>query len=282
MFALSVENKYGDKLRLTGNDSYNVVSVTGLTPAAANINMDALAITDGSVFNSSQVGGRNIVITVAYKGRPEDARLELYKYFKTKQPIRVYYATSSRDVYIDGYVETFDGDLFEQGQKAQISIICPNPFFRSVATNHIDFLATAGLLEFPVEFPEEGIEFSGSSPYSEKNIYNSGEVESGMQISVAINGNVSNPIFYNLTSNERLGLNYDFENGDRIEISTLSGAKSVTLIRSGVEINLLNYIMPDTTWIALYPGDNIFTYTATAGRTYMDVVFTIQALFEGV
>ena len=285
MYSLSVQNKYGTKMELTHNMLFYVTSVTGLTPAAANINTDALAVGDGSLFNSSRVGNRNIVIMLKYRSgiNVEQARIELYKLFKTKQWVRVFYKTASRDVYIDGYVETFDGDLFEQGQLAQISIICPDPFFKDIDSTVTDFNAVVALLEFPVEFPEEGIPFSEISVYAEKSVVNGGDAESGVIIRCDFSGDASNPAFYNLTTGDGLSIDFDFLRGDALIINTNQGSKSITLIREGVTVNLLNYLVQGSAWFLLTIGDNVFTFTADDdGRENMHVVFTSTNQFEGV
>lgn len=285
MYSLTVQNKYGTKMTLTNDNRYYVVRVMGLTPAAANINTDALAVGDGGLFNSSKVGTRNIVITLKYKEgiNVEEARLALYNVFKTKQRVRVFYKTATRDVFIDGYVETFDGDLFERGQMAAVSIICPDPFFKAVESTVTDFNAVIRLLEFPVEFPESGIPFSEIRAYSEKSVVNGGDAESGVIIRCNFTGEVENPAFYNLTTGEGLSVAFSFLRGDSLIIDTNQGSKSITLIREGTTINMLNYLVQGSAWFLLTIGDNIFTFTADDdGRENMDVVFTSTNQFEGV
>lgn len=285
MYSLTVQNKYGTKMTLTNDNRYYVVRVTGLTPAAANINTDALAVGDGSLFNSSKVGIRNIVITLKYKEgiNVEEARLALYNVFKTKQWVRIFRKSETRDVYIDGHVETFDGDLYERGQMAAISIICPDPFFKAVESTVTDFNAVIGLLEFPVEFPESGIPFSEIRAYSEKSVVNGGDTESGVIIRCNFTGETENPAFYNLTTGEGLSVAFSFLRGDSLIIDTNQGSKSITLIREGVTINMLNYLIQGSAWFLLTIGDNVFTFTADDdGRENMDVVFTSTNQFEGV
>lgn len=285
MYSLTVQNKYGTKMTLTDDNRYYVIRVMGLTPAAANINTDALAVGDGSLFNSSKVGTRNIVITLKYKEgiNVEEARLALYKIFKTKQWVRIFRKSKTRDVYIDGYVETFDGDLYERGQMAAVSIICPDPFFKAVESTVTDFNAVIRLLEFPVEFPESGIPFSEIRAYSEKSVVNGGDAESGVIIRCNFTGEVENPAFYNLTTGEGLSVAFSFLRGDSLTIDTNQGSKSITLIREGATINMLNYLVQGSAWFLLTIGDNVFTFTADDdGRENMDVVFTSTNQFEGV
>ena len=98
MFTLRVENRYGQSLTLTNNPSYVITSVEGIDPPDAVINMIRNANTDGSIFNSVYADNRLITITLAINPNAEDNRLQLYRYFKTKDKLRVYYQTETRDV----------------------------------------------------------------------------------------------------------------------------------------------------------------------------------------
>ncbi len=286
MYTLRAENKYGKKMTLSGHPLFKVTGCAGLTPAAASINTDGLATGDGSLFNSSKVGNRNIVVTLEYTCTGSDvekARIELYSIFKTKQRVRVFYKNESRDVYIDGYVETFDGDLFKRGQMAQISIICPDPFFKKVEDTVTDFTATTSLLEFPVAFPEEGIPFSEFAVYDERSVYNGGDAVCGVIIRCNFSDDVENPAFYNLTTGEGLVLDFSFQRGDALTINTNQGQKSIMLERDGSTINLLNYLQQGSAWFLLTIGDNVFTFTADDdGRENMVVTFTTTDQYEGV
>ena len=64
MFEFSVQNDKGEALELTDNPNYNVVKITGLTPAGCTINTAAVAGMDGEAFNSVRINKRNIMITI--------------------------------------------------------------------------------------------------------------------------------------------------------------------------------------------------------------------------
>ena len=124
---ITVENHIGQQLILDKN--FPVINAEGLTPSSATINTFGAGIADGTFYNSSYVNSRNIVLTIVPEGNAEKARLTLYRYFKPKYKVRLYFKTAFRNVYIDGYIETFEGALYSQKQAFQISIICPQPFF---------------------------------------------------------------------------------------------------------------------------------------------------------
>ena len=85
--AVTFTNYLGDSIRLdlaeTGGTGFIIKSVTGLGPGKANINTTEIATNDGSLFNSSRMPSRNIVISLAYmwKDSIEDVRQLSYKYF---------------------------------------------------------------------------------------------------------------------------------------------------------------------------------------------------------
>ena len=68
--AVTFTNYLGDSIRLDlarpEESGFIIKSVTGLGPGKANINTTEIATNDGSLFNSSRMPSRNIVISLAY------------------------------------------------------------------------------------------------------------------------------------------------------------------------------------------------------------------------
>jgi predicted phage tail component-like protein len=154
MYTLIAQNKYGQQMKLTHNDAYVIESIEGLDPPDAVINTTRNANADGSVFNSSYVDNRQIVITLAINGPAEDNRIQLYKYFKNKYPVRLYYQNDTRNVYINGYCKSIQIEFFKQKQIAQITIICPEPFFNGTVETITDFSSIQPMFEFPFSVEE--------------------------------------------------------------------------------------------------------------------------------
>lgn len=281
-FNFAVENEYKERLQLTDNPEYDILSITGLTPASANINISAAGISDGGKFNSSRVDPRNIVITLKYKRNVEANRIHLYKFFRPKKYVKLYYKNKHRDVCIEGYIETFEGNLFEKGQKAQISILCPQPYFKDNVTTITSFSTVSSALEFPVEFTEEGIEFSQISSYVEKLIPNDGDVETGMILELIANDNVVEPTLYNILTNEQFKIEVEMVKGDVIIINTIQGEKSISLVRDGVTTNIINNVYRGSTWFSLKEGDNILVYDCVFGTENLYINCHVTPLYGGV
>jgi hypothetical protein len=257
MYVLKLKNHKGELLELTHNTAYAITSITGLNPPAANINTVDAALLDGSTFNSSKVGMRNIVINLAIQNPAEKNRVELYRYVKTKKPCTVYFQNGRRNVYIDGYFETLDVNLFENIQMAQISIICPQPFFLDMETQTID-----------------GLYF---------NAENGGDIETGATITItATGGSVVNPSITNSDTGDYFKLNYTIPEAATLTINTIRGQKGVTLTSSGTTTNLINYIVSGSTWLQLDTGANNLVCDADTGAEYLACEISYDLLYEGV
>lgn len=282
MYTLIVENEKGEQLELTHNENYDIIEVIGLNPPPAAINTVNVAGFDGSRFNSSRIEQRNIVITLNIRPHIETNRLTLYKYFRVKRYIKVYYKNEHRDVYIEGYVESFENNLFGMTQQPQISIICPNPFWKSTDDIIVDFSNLTALFEFPFSIPSAGIEFSRINKITTTYI-NAGDVETGAIIKFYASSNqILNPTFYNRTTGKYFGLNFDMYEGDVITVNTQQGEKSASLLRGGVTTNILSNRQSGSSWITFEPGENEISYSADEGEANLNVTITAVQKFEGV
>lgn len=283
MFTAKIQNKYGELLELTHNPCYIVTQITGISPAAAVINTAVMATSDGEFFNSSRVGTRNIVITVVIDGDIERNRMALYRYASPKSSIRFFFKNGSRNVYIDGYVESHEINLFDNRQAAQISIICPQPYFKAVKDTNIEFSSIVSQFKFAfgtnINSPKP---FSSLSSSFEKNIINEGDAETGVTIELHASGVVEKPTIYSKDTREKFTLNFKMKKSDVIRINTNSGEKSVILIRDGKEQNIINYVDMNNDWFKLRYGDNIFTYTCETGYDYLSVKMIFSNKFDGV
>lgn len=282
MYSLIVENEKGEHLSLTDNINFDVLSVTGTNPPTAAINTVNVAGLDGSRFNSSRVEQRNIVITLNIHHPIEANRLTLYNFFRVKRWVKIYYQNSRRNVYIEGYVESFENNPWTQLQQPQISIICPQPFWLSTVDTTVNFSNSNALFEFPFSIPSEGIEFSTLGHLTTA-VVNVGEIETGGIITFyATTDQILNPKFFNRTTQQFFGLDFDMYQGDLITVNTQKGEKSVTLLRAGVTTNILNDRTEGSTWLTFEPGENELSFEADEGAANLEATLTITQKFEGV
>lgn len=285
MYTLKIENTNGEIFELTHDFSdYYVTKVEGLTPPATTINTAKAGIIDGTFFNSASVEERNIVISLTINGDIEANRQKLYRIFPRKTACTVYFKNANRDVKIKGYVETIECDPFVMREKAQISIICPRPYFEDLATIYAELAATLAMFEFPFAIEEDNpIPFSEATDYPIAEIMNEGDAEAGCIISIEINDTIQGIKIINTSTQQFFHLDSAFVDHDKITISTISGQMGVTRERGGTKTNILNYVGANSTWLRLAPGVNYFTYTIDDGDTEdVEITFEATTLYGGV
>lgn len=281
MLQLIVENQYGEQLNFSNVRDY-AVKVTGLTPGTATINMTKIAAKDGSKFNSSTLDERNIVLTIFPCNSVEQNRINLYKYLRLKQYVKLYLKNGRRDVWIEGRIESIEGDLYEAPQQLQVSIICPDPYFKAVNATICEFSAVNPLFSFPVAFSSEGSAISQLDTYLQKNILNDSDEETGIIVDLYATGTALEPTIHNITTGETFTVNHEFNAGDKVRLNTRTGEKSLTLVRDGTETNILNQMEIGSKWFTLRVGDNLFSYTAVQGAENLRVTINLQPIFTGV
>lgn len=259
MLEITIENEYGERLSLHNNISYVLGGVTGVTPPSANINTTAIATKDGSVFNSSFLGNRNIVLTIFPQLSIEKARINIYKYIKAKHYIKLYIKNSSREVWTDGYVESLEIDLGENPQKIQASIICPDPYLKAIEEVEFDF------------------------ENREAEVTNDSDEEIGFIAEFNFTSDVEDLHIENETTGKEFNLKYEFIAGDKLTLNTRRGEKSVILASEGFEnIDLISDIDLLSTWIQLTNGENVLKFSATTGEENITAKVIVQPIFEGV
>ena len=269
MYSARIENKYGESLILTGaEDRWQIKSIDGLGPTRANLVITDLAGMDGGRFNSSKLETRNIVITLRLRGNVEANRLALYRYCQTKELCTFYFTNDRRSVYARGYVEADDVDLFQKGETLQISIICPDAYFRSVKETAKELIYYVSRFEFPFAIDaDDPVEFSEYIGYTGVPIINDSETETGAIFRVKCLENVSTFAVADTTTGEYMKLDYAFLAGDVVTINTNQGQKSIRLLRGGNDINLFSALdVPGSKFLQLAVGQNLFTYSADGGE----------------
>lgn len=301
--AITVTNYLGDSLVLNlarpEESGFVVKSVTGLGPGTANINTTEVSTNDGGLYNSSRLSTRNIVITLGFlwKDSIEDVRQKSYKYFPIKKKLTLLIETDNRQAEIEGYVETNDPNIFSKEEGADISIICPNPFFYSSGvdgSNTTVFYGIDPMFEFP--FGNESLydallEMGSIQNQHEKVITYNGDAEIGVTITIHAIGEASNITIYNTGTREIMKIDTEKLSaltgsgiiaGDDIVICTVKGNKSIKLLRSGKTTNILNCLDKNTDWFQLAKGDNIFAYTAQSGSSNLQFKIDNRVIYEGV
>lgn len=284
MYVLEVENTQGATLTLTQNESnFQIVKVTGLTPPKALISTSTVASMDGEKYKSSRLDVRNIVITVKLNGNVEQNRLTLYNFFDNGEYCKIHYFNGTRNVYCEGICENVDNDLFTSKQEMQISILCTEPYWKSLNLISVDLSQAFGMFEFPFAIDSEGIAFTDFISNREVVVINGGEVKCGILITLTATTNeIVNPIIYNVKTGESLKVNTTLNTSDVVIINTNRGQKSIKKIVDGNSSNIIGSLEAGSTWFQLDKGVNIYTCRADANSSGLKVHFEFRNLYKGV
>lgn len=287
MYTAKIENSKGDLLTLTGQEAvFQVINIAGLNPPAAQINTTTIVGLDGAVFNSSKLQTRNLVLTIKINGDVETNRLLLYSYFKTKDKCKFYYTNNSLDVSIEGYVESVECDLFTNSEKAQISILCPYPYFKSLSEILTDSSNVTPQFVFPFSINiDELVVISTLDDTEGIAVFNSSESETGVLVEIDVKDSVSSIEIKNTSTGDDFKLVYSFLSGDKIIINTNKGQKSVNLIRGGTISNLFSALQQGSVFFQLTVGTNNFEYLVSGSAANNDdvsILFRYYSIYRGV
>lgn len=306
IYSFTVTNYLGDTIKLTLREpalsGFLIKSVTGLGPVKANINTTEVATNDGSKFNSARLTQRNIVFQMVFvdtlNGESiEDIRQKSYKYFPTKKNVDIIIETDNRYVKTTGYVESNEPNIFSSQEGAQISIICPDPYFYTAGDNGdivTEFYSIAPMFEFPFSnesLTDPMIVFSEIQSRAAGVITYYGDTEIGIMIRIHALGEATNIAIYNTNTREVMRIDTDkikkitgkgLTVSDDIIINTAKGNKSITLLREGVSYNILNCLGKNPDWFTLTKGDNVFAFTAETGITNLQFRVENKIIYEGV
>lgn len=291
MYTAYLENSSGEILYLTQSEQeWQVFNIEGLDSPTATVNVTDIATIDGGKFNSARLPKRNIVIMLRLNGNVEENRLMIYGMFRTKEPVTFYYANDSLSVKIDGIIEATSCPIFTNNEVMQISIICPDPYFRALEITETSISNRRPLFEFPF-----AINVNDPIPFSEyvenriTSVINDSQTEQGciIQIKALPNdlGWVSGVAITNADTGDALIINQQIPENAVVTVNTVKGQKSVVMKRiDGTETNIFNTVQLGSVFFQLAVGVNRFSYTAGGGDqdADVDIVFIQQNKYRGV
>ena len=271
-----------------------VLSVDGLGPVKATINMDSAGSQDGTKFRNARATNRNITIQLRYMNDIEESRLKTYKYFPVKEKVKITIVSDDKTVFTYGWVESNEPDIFSPETEGSISIVCEDSYFQSQIASDTVFYGIHDLFEFPFSnesLTEPLITISSIETNLIKPINYKGDIQTGFEMIMTATGSVSGVRMYDLETREIMAIDdaqlialtgSGIIKGDQISIQTRKGYRSATLYRDGSAINILNTLGKGTDWFVLERGDNLFAYTATDGLVNTEFKIVHRVLYEGI
>lgn len=307
---VTVTNHLGESLTIElanpESSGFAIYSIRGLGPVTANVNVTNFSLSDGAVFNSARLPTREIVISMYFwwglLETIEQIRHKSYRYFPIKKQISLVIETDERKVAIDGIVEKNEPDIFNQMEAAEITILCPDPYFYGVDVNNEYVYDKVTYDGYTFQFPfsnnsltDKLLTFAQGTQSANGSLMYPGDAETGFTATIHFFEAVDDSKFTlsNETTGKSMSINLnkvsnklgsDIKNGDELIISTMAGYKTVSVRRNNVLTNVLTYLdMKDANfdWLTIVPGENRINYSSRSASK-IRVTVRYPVLYEGV
>ena len=303
IYTIVATNDKGDSVELDLANPWAggiaVVGASGLGPADGTINTVNFATSDGALFNSSRIKSRDIELHLKFLGSDIEAvRHKLLRYFRVKHPITLDFITDYRHTYITGHVEKNEIDIFSNSEGADLTIVCPNPFFRlrdpAKGKNSVRFTTSTPSFEFEFQDPNSDsptLIFGEMTSTGETVVVYEGDADASTIVDIQFLGPASGVKLYNTTTQTRINIDTNeisrllgstVRAGDRLSISSGVGDKYVKAYRDGNVYNALSALDKDSDWIFLTPGDNLITVRADTGIDNVSAIISFENLYESI
>lgn len=160
--------------------------------------------------------------------------------------------------------------------KFKISGMAPDPLFKESIERREVAATTQGMFHFPLCINAEQqkppqIVFGLRLPSLIVNVYNKGDMSTGMKIVFEAKSTVVNPSLISVTTQKYFKINKTLVAGERVTINTLTGSRKITGFLNGVESNYFKYRDLNNTWLQLNVRDNLFRYDADVNVDGLEV-----------
>lgn len=235
-------------LEMEENDSgYQIAEIEGLDPVKATLVSTSFSGVDGQQFQSARRDARNIKLSLDLQPNfvtdtYTTLRRQLNSFFMPKSQITLrFFMTTGLYLDIVGVVEDLSAPLFEEDPEIEISIMCYKPDFIDPRMVEIVGGTVADNTFLELGYP--------------------GTVETGMVLTLNVNRTLPAFSVYNMGEDgvlSQLDFSGSLITGDQLVVSSLKGAKGITLLRSGVSSSYLYGKSTQSGWIEFSEGINQF------------------------
>ena len=273
----------GQEITVGKNAPYKLLSHSGLDNAAFEVSVQASGATDGGYIQSARISSRTVTVSFDIVGNQADAlRLALTRLFTPHKQVTLTVTRANVTRKISGVfsmVTVTQGNIYEN-PTVQLTIMCPNPYFVSIDNFGRNLAEKTAMFYLPAASPV-GTTFPISVKAFEERVHlvNDGDVPAGLVAQFIMRGSVTNPLIRNYTTGNAVKVIDSFAQGDVLEVSTITGAKTVT--KNGT--NIINKTDRSSVFSDfLQVGDNEISYEAESGEGSMDVYIYYSPLYLGV
>ena len=256
--------------------SLHLRKIDGLEPPDLDIFVGDYA-RDGGYYQGRRVGMRPVVMTIDIHPNPalgetvSGWRDILYRTFM--DPRRhgddlqlTLHDDEGRHLFLKGYTEKFECDIFSKDTFAQISMVCPDPYIRATVPT---------IPNFPGNVTSTTVHYDGNAETGFETEITMLWASSGIVLELDGKKIQINYVGSDLDSTKTVYINTSRGSSRAIlmaptsEVAALSSMditnRWIKLRRDGVTTSLLPMISADSTWLELHGRQNVLTLTSPAG-----------------
>lgn len=283
-------NEVGESIEFAYSRPYFLENIEGIDGLSSEIYISKTPSQDGTTITGRNISDRLISIRGVLRcGTKEEIsryRRELIKAFTPKSKGKIKYANDDITKEIDCEVEEapiFASTNVSNLNRFIITLICPNPFWKDLQEIKQEIAMWVGDFSFDLEFADNGIEFGHREPSLIVNVFNSGDVATGMKIEFKALATVRNPSIFNVNTREYFKIDKEMVAGEVITVTTHFGKKRVEISKNGIISNAFQYIKDtNITFLQLAVGDNLFRYNADENVENLEVSIYFTPQYLGV
>lgn len=284
-------NTRGESLELSRASMYHVnfKDVSGLSDVKTQIYSTSAMGQDGSTYIGSRLEPRDIEIAghMHTTDKSEAGRLR-------RQMLKLLTHTGTLTYIADNIERSIDVVLDSTPTFSRqdpiyhsftLAFTCLDPYWHTPTETRNDIALWEAGMEFPAD---SGLELNadweiGSRSASQiVQVYNAGDVETGLRVEFRATGGVSNPKILDLGTGEYLRFKVSMQAGDVLTVSTGYANKYATMTRDGVQTDALRYLDTQSTFIQLAPDLSDIKYDADTGLSNLEVTLWHHDRYLGV
>lgn len=288
MERLTIKDKLGKKLILSKSHPYLLSQVEGIG-VSTNISTMSGAF-DGVNITGFNIKEKTIAITGAIvsntKREMQQERAKFVSFLNpNKGSFDFVYENDAHKKKLVGNVQRIDfKESVSRLQKFQIQVLAPFPFWQEEIERKKEVALWAKDAYFPlVATKEKPIVFGHRVSNLICNVFNPGDVETGMRIQLKALATVVNPSVLNIYTHDFIKIMQTLEKGDVLEITTYANNKRVVINKAdGTTKNVFNWITLDSEFLQLAVGDNLFRYDAESGLDNLEMTIYYNPATMGV
>lgn len=207
----------------------------------------------------------------------------LNKFVNPLNLLKLYYENYVIDAVCDTTIQygTTQAENNEVVCKFMINLFCPDPMFREAASTVQEIADWIPKFHFPLQIPKsKGVIFGVRQPSTIATLDNTGDRAVGFIATFVAEGTVVNPELLNVITQQRIRLNYTFNAGETIIVSTVTNKKTVTKVTNGESSNRFNLLdLSVSELFDLQPGKTYLRYDAEEGLENLNIKIEYDTKF---